>query len=342
MVPLAIASPLTGLTQSAESVLGNADWPLDMAQIKEHIRANTALGQEPVGVKAWINSQLLPQVQQTALEVQAEADRAEQGVTECKSLLWSAEKEVSHREGILERDESDRFKCLATEHRLHKEEMDACGDLKFMSELVVKSQPKSLGSLTNRTVEEVENILRESQQFFGDYFPKMLDKQELCGSATEAAANGHAECAADEEVIEGFYCTMKYGRDQACAQYAECYEEKSKAFDKTMDDVKDLEAHTKARFQKLTCFSKMGDNDDASAVSNCDAATVNVAHLAVSYPSKPQKQTCIHLMKTRRTYTSVECKEGSVVPHGDQPATDSDGNSTADSANASNASLLSK
>jgi len=316
----------TAQSSQVEAILRDVDWLLDMTQIKEQIRSRLPAMQspdEPEGaVASWITSTLLPQTVQTAQELQADVDRAEQNVKECKNLLWSAEKEVAHRESILQKDESDKFQCIALEHRLHKDEMDACGDLKFLSELIVREKPPALTDLTNKTVDEIEHILKESQSFFSDYFPKMMDKNNACSAATEAAAKQHEECVADEDVIEAFYCTMRYGRDQACKQYAECFDEKTKEFDKVLVDVKDLETHTKKRFAKLTCYSR------GTALETCDTNAINVAHLAVVYPGKPQKQTCVQLMKTRRSYTSVECKEGSVVPHGDHPGDAPETNST--------------
>merc|ERR1712039_635200 len=104
-------------------------------------------GNPPVGIKNWINSQLLPRAKQTAEEMQAQADGALAKIKECEQLMWSAEKEVKHRESILEQDESQRFQCVAEEHRLHKNEMDTCGDLKSLTDLVTKDQPPALSAL---------------------------------------------------------------------------------------------------------------------------------------------------------------------------------------------------
>jgi len=311
--PEAKSLPAASLSQSAEALLGSTDGFLDMDQIKAHIKSFTAEGQEPMGAKAWVTTQLLPQVVQTAKEVQAEADRAVQAMNDCKSYLWSAEKEVAHRESILGQDESGMFKDIAMEHRLHKEEMDNCGDLAFVTDLVLKTKPKALSSLpANRTNDEIEAVLRDSQQFYADFFPKMQAKSSVCKASKQAALDAHTASEVDQQTIEAFYCAMKYGRDQACVEYAACYEEKSKLFDGTMTECKDLEAHTKQRFQKLTCFSRMDVESDAAPAA-CDSTTVNVAQLGVTYPSKPLKESCIHLMKTRRSYTDVSCKEGAVV-----------------------------
>merc|ERR1712176_1452625 len=125
---------------------------------------------------------------------------------EGESDLWSAEKEVEHREEVMEKDESDRFACIAEEHRWHHEESDACGDLQYVADLVTKSAPKNLADVVNKTPEAVEDVLRQNWEFFDDYYQKIVDRKARCDHMTQAAAKAHEECEADEETIEAFYC----------------------------------------------------------------------------------------------------------------------------------------
>jgi len=256
----------------------------------------------------------------------------------CAELMWSAEKEVKHREAILEQDETQRFQCVAEEHRLHKAEMDTCGDLKSLTGLVAKDQPPSINSLaaSDKTVEKVEELLRRNRQFANEFYPQLQQGQAGCTAATEASHNAHATCQADEDTIEAFYCTMRYGRDEACEGYKACFEEKSKAFDKTIADVRELEEHTKQQFKKLTCFGR-GISEEGVGNTHCDPDALNVAHLTVTFPVKPNPKPCVPLMHTRRDLSAlVTCKEGSVVPHKEISAPPAASNSTADA----NSSLL--
>jgi len=323
----AASLPVAGITQSAERQTGSGEsrigdllgkprgWDLNAVDSKAKALSLLAEGQQPTGIKNWINTQLLPQAKQTAVEMQGQVDGAQQQIESCKDLLWSAEKEVKHRESILEQDESQRFQCIAEEHRLHKTEMDFCDDLKYLTDLVVKNQPASLSSLTNKTVDTVETVLRKNHQFVNDFYTKMLDKQSACGTAKQAAEDVHSQCQGDEDAIEEFYCSMSYGRDQSCTAYDACFKEKVAAFEKTEADVKELEAHTKDQFKKLTCFEHgIADGGGVPGSPDCDPATLNTAHLTVTYPVKPQAKTCIGLMKTRRDFGLVQCKLGQVVP----------------------------
>merc|ERR1712194_25574 len=207
------------------------------------------------------------------------------------------------------------FKCVAEEHRAHKSETETCGDLQYLTDLVVKNQPVTLSAITNKTVEEVENVLRKNHQFVNDFYSKMVDKQSACTSAAQASNDIHAQCEADKESIEMFYCSMKYGRDQSCVEYDACYDEQVVSFEKTVAETKELEAHTKEQFQKLTCFER-GISDEGSAESSmsCDPSALSTAHLSVTYPMKPQPKGCMKLTGSRRDHSMVQCKEGKVAP----------------------------
>jgi hypothetical protein len=269
-----------------------------------------------MGVERWITQQLLPQAQQTKNEMQHEVDGALQRVEDCGSLLWSAEKEVEHRESILLKDESGRYQCIAREHQLHKIEMDNCNNLvTFQRNL---QAPTSINNVS-RTPAAMKEALIMNYEFYNTEFPQFQNLKGACDDATSAAEAQHAECDADESVIEEFYCKMKARRDEACTAYDECFDEKLAQFTKRLEKVRQLEEHVKNQFQSMSCFGHAfgEDSDSDEGGGECDPDAYETNHLDVQYPNTPQKQRCISLMNTRRNYSEVVCDGDYSVGGGD-------------------------
>jgi hypothetical protein len=258
-------------------------------------------------MEKWIKEELLPQAQATKDQMQAEVEGAAKKVEDCGSLLWSAEKEVEHLEEQLLEDESNKSHCLVEEHRLHKVEMDTCQDL-MTFQLNLKS-PKNINGV-GKTPDPMKEAIDMNYEFYKAMYPQFMKLKGLCVDARLAAGAQHKECEADEEVMEDFYCKLKRGRDEACAAYDTCYKEEVAAMAKKLAKVRIFEAHVKEQFQSMSCFGNAFGEDakeDEEGEGECNPNAYETNHLDVQYPSKPEKKTCITLMKTRRDYSDVVC-----------------------------------
>merc|ERR1719203_1459355 len=128
------------------------------------------------------------------------------------------------------------------------------------------------------------------------------DSQE-CTAAIDHAKSQDDECENDQAKAEEFYCSMKAKRDEACGEYDHCFKVKIERYDRMEKTVRELEAHTKESYQRLTCFANILTGDDLQ----CDPAAVDSMSLDVTYPEQPTKQECIALVKTRQDYSKVDC-----------------------------------
>jgi hypothetical protein len=306
-----------------------------MQQVKKSLsqRLGQIAGQGPMGVEQWIKQTLLPQAKQTQAEMQHEVDMKEKEVEGCQSLMWSAEKEVEHREKVLLKDESGKYQCIAREHQLHKEEEDKCNNLlTFQSAL---EPPPSINNASKDPM-SFKEALTLNYEFYNSGYPEFMNRKGACDDARAAAEAQLAECDADEAVIEEFYCKMKQGRDDACASYSKCYDEKLQAMNDKIEKVEKLEEKVKEEFVEMSCaghdFSNEGSPPTSNAECDTDAYTTN--HLDVTYPTAPVQGTCVSLMSTRRDYSPIECLDGEVVggaTSGGNGDGTSDGNSTGNS-----------
>jgi len=269
------------------------------------------INKQPGGIVGqYIIGTLQPQAQETVGHMQAEITKAADVVKACGGMLWSAEREVEHREEILQSDEGEKFECLAHEHRLHKNEKDACDSYDAKARHLA-SNTEDFPAPDDRTVKSVGDLLNDAQQFESK-FGEIQVAQGHCRDATKACEEQHNMCQVDEETIEKFYCSMKYQRDQACAAYDECYQDAAKKLQAVETKMKELEAHVKDHYKKMSCFED-GVGSIEMDPSTCNHAMIDTVHLDVDYPGAPPEEQCIHLMKQRRDYSSVTCSGGEVV-----------------------------
>lgn len=296
--------------EAAKSLKKNERGAVSVTQIREAIKSlseRMGMEQGPLGVERWIKENLLPQATQTKAEMQHEVDAALQKVDDCGSLMWSAEKEVEHREKILLEDESSKYQCIAREHQLHKLEVDRCNDkLTFQRTL---SPPTSINDVS-KTPQAMKEALTLNYEFYNSAFPEFMNRKSACDDAANAAEAQLSECDADEAVIEEFYCKMKAGRDEACSRYDSCFSEQQAAMTAKITKVQALEQHVKEQFQSMSCF---GNTFSEQAESECDPDAYETNHLDVVYPSTPRKQVCVSLMNTRRNYDEIVCNGEEVV-----------------------------
>jgi flagellar motility protein MotE (MotC chaperone) len=292
------------------------------------------MGQGPKGVHKYITENLLPQAAQTRAEMQNEVDTAEKSVEQCGSLMWSAEKEVEHREKILLEDESGKYQCIAREHQLHNIEVDNCNDkVTFQQSL---EPPVSIND-ASKTPQAMKEAITRNYEFYNTAYPEFVNKKGACDDAKAAAEAQLAECDADEAVIEEFYCKMKQGRDDACEKYQTCYDEKSEDMVKHIEQVQKLEEKVKEHFKEMSCFGGSFGEENKN-VDECDLDEYSTNHLDVNYPQTPAKSLCVTLMNTRRDYTEIVCSDGAVVSGSASSGGDSssgDGNSTSGDGNSS-------
>jgi hypothetical protein len=262
-----------------------------------------------VGVERWIREHLLPQAEQTRDEMQHEVDGAVRQVQDCGNLLWSAEKEVEHRENILLKDESGKYQCVAREHQLSKSELEKCKDLtSFAASL---SPPPSVND-AEKNPSAMKEAITMNHAFYTSAYPQFMTFKQACDQAHQAMDAQKAECDADEAAIEDFYCTMKSKRDEACVAYDQCYEEKSEAMTKKIKKIRELETTTKEHFQSMACageaFSEGSGDSQEGDQAECDPNAYETNHLDVNYPAAPLQQTCISIMETgRRDYSAIVC-----------------------------------
>lgn len=308
-----------------------------MAQVRHAIqslseRMGAVMGQGPKGVHRYITENLLPQAQQTKQEMQAEVDAAAAKVENCGRFLWSAEKEVEHREKILLEDESGKYQCIAREHQLHKTEKDKCDEkLTFQQTL---EPPVSINNVS-KTPQAMKEALTKNYEFYNTAYPEFVNRKGACDDATAAAQAQLAECDADEVVIEEFYCKMKQGRDDACGDYEKCYDDEKVDLAAEIEKVKKLEAKVKEHFQMMTCFQGSFGEENTD-VEECDPNQYETNGLDVNYPQTPAKAMCVSIMNTRRDYSEIVCNNGEVVSGEASRTSDSGGgNSTSDGGNSS-------
>merc|ERR1712232_86279 len=121
------------------------------------------------------------------------------------------------------------------------------------------------------------------------------------------------------------------GRDDACASYSKCYNEKLQAMNEKIEKVKKLEEKVKEEFVEMSCAGQDFSNEDTPPTSNvtCDTDAYTTNHLDVTYPTAPAEGTCVSLMNTRRDYSTIACLNGEVIS-GNGDGT-SEGNSTGNS-----------
>merc|ERR1719401_3000466 len=151
-----------------------------------------------------------------------------------------------------------------------------------------------------------KEALTLNYEFYNSGYTEFMSRKGACDDARAAAEAQLAECDADEAVIEEFYCKMKEGRDKACAAYEQCYNEKIEKMTKRLDKVRELEAHVKEQFQKMSCFGNaFGEDEESETAEECDPNAYETNHLDVAYPTTPQRQHCVSLMNTRRDYSSI-------------------------------------
>jgi hypothetical protein len=289
---------------------------VSMAQIRDATKSLSArlgdkVAQGPLGVERWIKDNLLPQASQTKAEMQHEVDAAEQKVEDCGSLMWSAEREVEHREKILLEDESGKYQCIAREHQLHTIEMNNCNEkLVFQQSL---SPPVSINNVS-KTPQAMRQALTQNYEFYNSVFPQFVAKKTACDDAASAAEAQLAECDADEAVIEQFFCKMKAERDQACSSYDACYAEQLDAMHAKIAKIQDLEDHVKQQFKTMSCFGhSFSEEGEESSNSECDPHAYETNHLDVNYPNEPRKEMCVGLIDTRRDYSTIVCDGETVV-----------------------------
>lgn len=283
---------------------------VSMTQLRKAVGAlrdgvGLSTGQGPVGVERWIKEHLLPQAQETRNEMQAEVDSAATAVESCGNLLWSAEKEVEHRESVLLTDESKKYQCTARAHQLEKTKEEKCSDL---STFAAALRPPASINDAEKTPAAMKEAIAMNHAFYGSAYPQFMTLKSACDGATSASEAQNAECEADEAVIEDFFCKLKEKRDEACAAYDHCYEVKTTALASKIEKVRELEVTTKEHFQSMACageaFGEGGEADD-----ECDPHAYETNHLDVSYPATPAKQTCVGIMLQtgRRNYSEIVC-----------------------------------
>lgn len=275
--------------------------------------------QEPGGIiGSYISNTLQPLAQETVGRMQQQVDDSIQQVENCKGMMWSAEKEVEHREEILQSDEGEKFECLALEHRLHKKEKDACGAYDSSVRHFAGNVDYKFPEQAARNVNDLTTYFAQVKQMVADS-AQFGTLQTECREATKACEDQHNTCVVDEETIQKFYCSMMYQRDVACAAYSQCYDTAAKEVEKVEAKIKALETQNKDNYKNLACFQDGVGNIEMDPTS-CAHTMVDTVHLDVSYPGVPPAQECVHLMKMRRDYSNIVCSGGEVVWHPPTPA----------------------
>jgi hypothetical protein len=276
-------------------------------ELERRVRQMHAEGQNPQGIQSWIQQQLLPLANATKVQLQAEVNHAQQAVGNCASQLASAEDGAREQETTLSIGESRHNECELQMSQTSKRAQDDCAGVQGLIDILVA--PPSVASVDVNSTEAVEDALQANFHFFQEQYPKYMDEDTHCSTATSLAEQQEQQCDADKANLESSYCSLRSARQQICADYDACFAEQTALFNRVVGDVKAVEAHTKSSFQTLTCFSHTIMTDMENQRPTCNASGVDTTYLDVFYPSQPSKESCSDEVSTSWNYSAALCEE---------------------------------
>jgi len=153
-----------------------------------------------------------------------------------------------------------------------------------------------------------------------------MEEDGECTVTHNAAEAQAQQCATDQSNLESSFCSLKSAREQICSDYSACFEEKKAVLSRVVDDVKEVEAHIKSNFQKLSCLGQTVMQDMPNQRPSCNVSAVDTTPLDVFYHSSPTQGSCSAEVATSWNYSADLC-DGPIAEGG----TD-DGNVTESSA----------
>merc|ERR1712217_130570 len=123
--------------------------------------------------------------------------------------------------------------------------------------------------------------------------------KKACEVSTSAEQATAEQCAADKSAIEESWCGLRDARKEACKNLKTCYNAKNKSFNSVIEMTKLLEENTKKHVQKYV--------DACVQHNDCTAGTIDLANLAVTYPTQPSSMECDSTVKSDWDYSHVQC-----------------------------------
>lgn len=277
-------------------------------ELERRVHQMHADGQNPMGIQSWIQQQLLPMANMTKTELQGEVNRAQQAVDNCATQLAAAEDGAREQETTLSIGESRHNECELEMAQKTKRASDDCTGVQSLIDTL--EAPPSVADIDLNSTDAVEDALQANYRFFEEEYPKYMDEDAHCASATSLAEQQSQQCEADKSNLEASYCSLRSARGQICSDYDACFVEKTALFDRIISDVRQVEAHTKSSFQTLTCFGRTVMMDMDNARPTCNASAVDTTYLDVFYPSQPNKESCSNEVSTSWNYTDSLCEGG--------------------------------
>jgi hypothetical protein len=276
-----------------------------LMEFERRVKEMHTQGQDPMGISNWIQSQLLPMANMTKAELQGEVNRAQQAVDACGATLASEEDGAREQEVTLSIGESRHNECELTQAQKRKRAEDDCQGVQALVESF--SAPESVAEVDQNSTEAIEEALQQNYHFFEENYQRFMDEDTHCTNSQTLAEQQAQQCEADRSNLETSYCSLRGARQQVCSEYDRCFLERSALFGRVVDDVRQVEAHTKSTFKALTCFGRTVLRDMPGERPSCNASSVDTTYLDVFYPSNPSKEACTDSVSTGWNYSSSLC-----------------------------------